>query len=259
MSTNDSLKKIGLNDKEIKIYLTLLKNGRSTPALLSRLAKINRATVYNIAKGLLNKGIIAEDLAGKTLYLIPLPPESLNQIIEKPRRELKEKEDLVKKAISELSMITVDKKYPVPKIRFVEEDKLEDFLYENFVKWNNDLLKTDFTWWGFQDHSLVEKYEDWILWTWHTKEFQDPRIKTNLLSNTSPIEQKMEKKLSRKKRDIRFVEGMNFSSSMWVAGDYLIMIVTAQHPYYLFEIHDPTMAHNMRETFKKLWSITNSK
>jgi predicted transcriptional regulator len=256
MSTQETLRGIGLQDKEIKIYLTLLKNGRTTPATLSTLTKINRATVYNLAKGLMGKGIIAEDLSGKTLYLVPLPPTHLRELIEKPKRELEEKEELVKKAIADLSLITADKKYPVPKIRFVEEDQLEDFLYDNFVKWQHELAKQEYTWWGIQDHSLVEHYEKWILWTWHTKEYQDPRVGAKLLSNDSSIEEKMGKKLSRQKRNIRFVPGMNFTSSVWVAGDYLVMAVTRQHPHYLFEIHDATLAHNMREVFKKLWAAT---
>ena len=256
MSNQDTLRKIGLNDKEIKVYLMLLKNGRTTPANLSKLTKINRATIYNIAKSLLTKGIIAEDLGGKTLYFIPLPPESLRQIIEKPKRELEEKEDLVKKAIAELSLITADKKYPVPKIRFVEEDQLEDYLYENFLKWQDALMKVDSTWWGFQDHTLVENFEKWIMWTWETKEYQNPDVKVHLISNVSQIEQKMSKKLSRVKRDIRFLDGMNFTSSVWVAGDYLVMTFTKQHPFYLVEIHDATLAHNMKEVFKKLWSLT---
>src|SRR5581483_10778664 len=111
MSTHESLREIGLNDKEIKIYMALLKSGRMTPAALAKLSKISRPTVYNIAKSLLSKGIIAEDLGGKTLYLIPLPPESLKEIIEKPKRELEEKEKVVKKLIGELSLVTAEKKY----------------------------------------------------------------------------------------------------------------------------------------------------
>jgi len=253
MTHQEKLKEAGLNDKEIKVYLTLLKHGRMIPAALATICKISRPTIYNIAKSLVSKGIIAEDLGGKTLYLTPLPLESLKQLVEKPRRELTEKEDLIKKLIGELSVVTAKKEYPVPKIRFVEEDNLEDFLYENFIKWQRALMKKDFTWWGFQDHSLVETYEDWILWTWKQKEYQDPRCHAHLLSNDSSIEHKLEKKLSRSKRDIRFVEGMNFTSSVWVAGDYLIMTVTQQHPFYLVEIHDATLAHNMREVFKRLW------
>jgi len=259
MATQDSLREIGLNDKEIKVYITLLKNGRMTPATLAKLCKISRPTIYNVAKSLLTKGIIAEDLGGKTLYLTPLPLESLKQIIEKPRRELEEKEEVIKKLIGELSFATAKKNYPVPKIRFVEEDNLEDFLYENTQKWNKELLKVDAIWWGFQDHSLVEHYEKWILWFWKQKEYQVERVKTRLLSNSSSIEEKMGKKLPRTKRDIRFLDGMNFTSSVWVTGDYLIMIVTQQHPFYLVEIHDAVLAHNMREVFKKLWSLTEQK
>lgn len=252
----DTLKKIGFTDKEIKVYLSLLKNGRTTPSNLAKLCHISRPTVYNVAKGLLMKGVIAEDLGGKTLYLTPLPTKSLQQIVDRPRRELRDKEELVKKAITELGFITAEKEYPIPKIRFVEENKLEDFLYENTAKWNKELLSVDGIWWGFQDHSLVEHYEKWIYWFWEQKEYQVDRIKTRLLSNVSRIEEKMGKKLPRTKRDIRFLPGMNFTSSVWVSGDYLIMISTQKHPFYLVEIHDATLAHNMREVFKKLWSST---
>lgn len=256
MSNQETLKLIGFSDKEIKVYLTLLKNGRSTPATLAKLCKITRPTVYNIAKSLVAKGVIAEDLGGKTLYFSPLPPENLNKIVEKPQRELEEKNELVKKAIAELSLITSQKEYPVPKIRFVEEDQLADFLYENTAKWNRALLDADSTWWGFQDHSLVEHYEKWILWFWEQKEYQIEKVKTKLLSNISPIEAIMGEKLSRKKRDIRFLSGLNFTSTVWVTGDYLIMVSTQKHPFYLVEIHDATLAHNMREVFKKMWSLT---
>ncbi len=256
MSTNETLRGIGLNDKEIRVYLTLLKSGKLTPAAVSRLTKINRATVYNISRGLVSKGFISEDLGGKTLYLSPLPPEGLYKIIEKSKRELDEKEAFIKKAVSELSLIAASKTYPVPKIRFVEEGDLEEFLYDNFLKWNSELMRNDGTWWGFQDHSIVANYEEWIQWILSLKEYQNPKIKAKLLSNASPIEQKMEKRLPREKRNIRFVTKMDFTSTVWVAGDYLIMISTREHPFYLVEIHDATLAHNMREVFKKLWELT---
>lgn len=259
MTIESILADIGLNTKEIKIYLTLLKNGKSLPSTLSRLTKINRASVYSTAKGLLAKGIIAEDMSGKTLYLSPLPIENLMQLVEKPKRELDEKADLIKKAVNELSFLTADKKYPVPKIRFVEESDVEDFLYTHCAKWNKEIMKSDGIWWGFQDPSFVEHYEKWIDWTWKQKDVQNQKFRVHLLSNiTSKIEQKMRtKRIAR--RDIRPLPGLDFTSSIWVAGDYLIMITTRQHPFYILEIHDHTLAHNMREVFKKLWSLTEVK
>ncbi len=259
MSTAEILNKIGLNEKEVKVYLALLKHGRSTPTTLSKLTKINRATIYNIAKQLLSLGVIAEDLGGKTLYFTPLPPDNLFQMVERPRKELTEKEDLIRKAVAELSVLRSEKDYPVPKIRFVDESGLEKFLYDNFVKWNEAIANCDYNWWGFQDHSLVEHYEDWILWTWNTKTYQNPKIRAKLLSNDSNIERKMEHKLDRRKRDIRFLGDMNFDSSIWIGGDYIVMVMTRQHPFYLVEIHDKVLAHNLREVFKKLWSLTELK
>lgn len=255
MTVNETLSQLGLNQKEIRVYTTLLKVGRMTPAAISRLTKINRATVYNIAKCLVTKGFIAEDLGSKTRYLSPLPAESMRQITEKQKREMAEKEKLVKELMGQISLMA-KKDYPVPKIRFVEEGELRDFLYDNFIKWQTDLMKKDFTWWGFQDHSLVEHYEDWILWTWKQKEYQDPRCHAHLFSNDSTIEKKLEKKLDRSKRDIRFAKGMDFTSSVWIGGDYVIMTVARQHPFYLVEIHDATLAHNLRQVFRNLWEKT---
>ncbi|MFA6594354.1 MAG: helix-turn-helix domain-containing protein [Candidatus Buchananbacteria bacterium] len=250
MAVQEVLRKIGLNDKEIKIYLSLLKNGKATPATLSKLTKINRATVYNVAQSLQSKGIVAEDLTDKVLYFSSLPPQNLEQIVERPRRELKAKELLIKKAIDDLSLITADKNYPVPKIRFVEEGDLENFLYDNTEKWLADVLKSDGIWWGFQDDSLVKQYKAWVDWYWKTP--LGKKCQMRMFSNSSEVEQEMKKKYPSSLRDIHYDNGLNFTSSVWVGGDYLIMIVTRQHPFYLFEVHDATLAHNMREVFKKL-------
>jgi len=252
MLLQNTLQKIGLNDKEIKVYLSLLKNGKLTPSALSKMTKINRATVYNIAQSLQSKGIIAEDISGKVLHFYPLPPKNLEQIIERPKRELEAKELLIKKAINDLSLINADKNYPVPRVRFVQENDLENFLYENTEKWEKDILQSDGIWWGFQDHSLVEQFKDWVNWYWKTPLGKE--CKMQILSNSSDVENEMAKRHPKDLRNIKYGEGMDFTSSIWVGGDYLIMIVTRQHPFYLFEIHDNTLAHNMRELFKKLWN-----
>lgn len=256
MAIHSTLKEVGLNDKEISVYLTLLKQGKATPASLSKLTKINRATVYNIAKSLQSKGIISEDLGGKTLYFTALPPESLGQIISRPIRELQEKESVIKKAIDELSLITPDEKYPVPKIRFVEEGNLENFLFENILKWQKSVIETDKAWWGTQDFTFLEHFRKFNDWYWGQPFSQN--VKMNLMSNDSLVEREVLKKYKTQSRDVRFSFDLDFTSSIWVGGDYLIMIVTKQHPFYLFEIHDETLAYNMREVFKKMWKESNS-
>lgn len=255
MSIKETLSKLGLSEKEIVLYTTLLKHGRSTPTVLSKMTKINRATVYHTAKGLISRGLIAEDVAGSTIHFLPLSPGNLEKIVEDSRRDLTHKENLVTQAIADLSLVAPDETYTVPKIRFVEEHNLEKFLYDNAARWNTELLKYDGTWWGFQDHSLVENFQEWILWVGKTKEYRDKRIQAKLLSNDSAVEKKIEAKIPKSKRNTRFVKDMNFTSTIWIVGDYVVTISTRAHPFSLIEIHDASLAHNLRETFKKMWNL----
>ena len=251
MAINDTLRQLGLNDKEIVVYLALLMAGKTTPTALSRQTKINRATIYNIAKSLIARGIIAEDISSKIAYFSPLSPSSLEQITKRPMRELKEKEELVKQAIDELSVITAKSEYPVPKIRFVEENDVENFLYENIEKWQKSVVEVDQTWWGIQDTTFIKVYRKFNDWYWQQPFSKD--VNMYQIGNDSEAEREALKRYQKENRDVRFSSDINFSSSVWVGGDYLIMIVTRQHPFYLVEIHDRTLAYNMSEVFKKMW------
>lgn len=256
MSAKDALKELGLNDKETKIYLTLLEKGRMMPSSLARITKINRATVYSAAKSLQSKGMVHEDFSGKSRYLLAASPTSLEQILIEQKRELDAKAQVVKDTIQELLLITTDKQYSVPKLQFIQESDLERFLFANTVKWQESALASDKVWWGFQDHTFVEIYESWIHATWTTPQGKDAKFRSNMLSNRSTIENKLREKYSKPKRNMRFMADTNFTSTVWVAGEYLVMVMTQHHPFYLFEIRDETLAHNMREVLKKLWEST---
>jgi sugar-specific transcriptional regulator TrmB len=256
MAINQTLKKLGLNDKEIQVYLTLLKNGQTKPSVLAPLTKLKRASLYHLAKGVLAKGLIAEDFGGKTLQFIPLPPTSLEQMAKQARRELADKENLIKKAIGEISLISASKAYPVPKIRFIEENNLEKFLFDNLVKWQQESINSDGVWWGFQDHTFIENFEKWISASWQTKESKNEHYRAQVFTNESQIEEKIKYRYPKQKRNVRFLKEQTFTATLWVCGDYLIIIATQQHPFYAFEIHDQLLANNMKTMFKKLWETT---
>lgn len=256
MAITHLLKELGLNDTEAKAYVALIKHGRTKPAELARLTKLNRATTYSVAKSLQSKGLLAEDGTGSVMYLNPLPPSALKQLVERPKRELEQKQKVMEEAVAELTQLAGEKNYPVPKLRFVPEHEIEEYLYDSTQRWQQSAIDTDGVWWGFQDHSFVETYERWIHSTWKTPQSKSLKFSSKVVSNNSAIERTLEKKYSKAKRDVRGVAGMNFTSTLWVAGDYVVMIQTSANPFYLFEIHDATLAHNMREICKKLWAET---
>jgi sugar-specific transcriptional regulator TrmB len=236
----DSLKKLGLSDKETAVYLCVLKNGKITPAAVSRITGINRTTVYSVAKDLAEKRFIAQDLGSSNNFLVALPPE-----------ELASKKTAIDKTIAELKDYTKDKAYPLPKITFIAEESLEDYLYNQIYKWYESMQKSDFTWWGFQDHTLVEHYQKWIDWQW--REAVPPKIQLKLLSNQSEVELKMKQK-QYQQRQIKFWPGQHqFTATTWVMGDYIVLVATKEKPFYLVETHDALLANNMRELFKGVW------
>ncbi len=250
----ESLFNLGLNQKEIDVYLAVLRQGKATPTDISKVSGVNRTTVYSVAKNLIEKGLIHLDQKGKIHFLAAKSPEELLDMVEREKMELKKKEKVAQDAIKELSALTRGQQFSIPKIQLIEEKKLEQFLYKRMPEWVTNNRKYQEKWWGFQDHTILEKYGEWIEWTWNA--FPDLDVK--LLSNETELERKMEKRVI-SRREIKFWEKTkDFSGTLWVAGDYLIMVVTRTRPHYLVEINDAVLAANQRELFKGLWQEVKS-
>lgn len=245
------LKKLDLNEKECLVYQTIVEAGKLSTARISRVTKINRTTVYSVCSELKKKGLIIESIGEKIAYWSAREGNDLDRVVARERFALARKEETISSLKDALKNMPGSKTFSIPKIRYVEEDELESHLHEASQKWNGSLVATkETTWWGFQDHTFVEHFQKWIVWYWkHTPK----NIDLNLFSNDATIEKHMEnQKITR--RNIRFWDGNSeFTGTLWITGDYITMIQTAERPFYLVEIHDAVLAHNMREVFKKLW------
>jgi hypothetical protein len=259
----DILAKLDLNDKERLVYRTIVEAGKISTARISRLTKINRTTVYSVCGELKKKALINESVGEKIAYWMAREGVELDRVIAREREALARKEETLNSLKETLKTLPGSKTFSIPKIRYVEEDELESYIYDAVPKWNESLLATrQATWWGFQDHRFVEQYEKWIVWYWKNA---PKEIDLKLFSNDSTIEKHMvEQKITR--RQIRFWNGnraqaeqssydekSDFTGTLWITGDYVTMIQTVERPFYLVEIHDAVLAHNMREVFKKLW------
>lgn len=243
---------LGIKGSEARLYRAALKMRNATPAGLARAINIKRTTAYYTAKGLAEKGLLIEDATKRPRTFSSVSPEDIQELIDRERKRNSQREKNLKEFANELSRTIADETYPVPQIRFVEEEKLEDFLYKEIPKWHKSIMETDATYWGFQDHTFLENYVKVTDWYWkHTRE---PNFTVKLLSNQSSVENKMSGKYPR--RTIKFWnKAGNFISTTWVMGNYVVMVNTHRHPFYLVEIHDATLAHDQREVFKNLWLL----
>lgn len=76
-----------------------------------------------------------------------------------------------------------------------------------------------------------------------------------LSEGKKPAEKEFAKKMkSDDRRQIKYWAKTNdFTATHAVLGNYVLFIVTKQHPYYMVETHDAVMAQNLRELFKGFW------
>lgn len=248
----EKLIEIGLSKTEAEIYLVILEHTKLTPARISRITGINRSTVYAAASELTKKGVITEDLSGKTKYLVALEPSNLLNQTRKKIREIKKIENIAEQIIPELELLPKSKNYSIPKIQFIESDDIEDFLYKKTPIWEQSMKDTgDTTWWGFQDHTFVEnkKYNDWILWYWKRAPKEND---LKLFTNQAEIESEMDKKRI-DRRKIKLWKGDNFTSTQWILGEYVVSVVTRGKLHYLVQIRDTVLAESIRNFVKHAW------
>ena len=244
---------LGLNTGEAKIYSAVVKSGEVAPAPLAKAAGTKRTTAYAIAHSLVEKGLLIENATKRPRTFSLTPPSEIKNIITQERRRFGEREKLLERFASELSRTQSEKTYPVPKIRFVEENKVEQFQLVEIPKWQKSVATRDKTWWGFQDHAWVEKYGHLIREYW--KDVPSD-VSLKFLSNQEDLSTELKLKNKFPRRTIKYWnKATNFLSSLWIAGDYVVIVNTRRKPHYLVEIHDETLANDLREVFKNLWPL----
>lgn len=249
---NSYLQQLGFSDKEIAVYLCVLESGKLSAAAVSRITKINRTTVYSVSKELIKKGVIHEDLGGINRYYTALSTDELRNLYKSQEADLEQKKGVIEDVIRELNALPKSKQYSVPKIRFIDELHVNDFLFKQLPVWIESAQKhSDHNWWGFQDASLLESYKDWIEYHW--KIFPED-FGTRLITNKKSAEKEMALKIANERRQVKYWDKtIDFTATHAVLGDYVLFMVTNQHPHYLVETHDAVMAQNLREMFKGLW------
>lgn len=250
----EKLQELGFNKTQIEVYLCVLSRGRATPALISKDTGIKRPTVYAAAIELIKQGIVNEDIAGKSKYLTA-STKDFEQLIAVKKQQLVQQELLATSLLPELKELARSAHSPIPKILYCSESELTDFLYKQSPVWNQSMIDTGETsWWGYNSADLIKQKfaRDWIVDYWKTA----PRkIDLHLFSPEHEEEKELKKKVN-ERRNIKNWSEEN-GATLWIVGDYIVMLVTNQKPQYAIQIKDRLMADSLRRTYRKLWQLIN--
>lgn len=253
MDISQQFSTLGFNDSEVQVYLGLAEVGKSTAGVLAKRLGMARTTVYSVLENLSQKGVVSlEEKRGATFYVVN-KPEALLRVVERERGVLAKKEQAARELVEHIGPFFRNKFFSIPKFQFFDgKASVENMLYEQLPNWRATLSSADHTWWGYQDHTFVTMFEPWLRHYWAVRPDCE---QVKLLSNNSPMEEKLRGKIER--REIRQIpEEYDFSSSVWIVGDYIILIMTRQEPVYAFQFRDANFAANLRSVFRLLWTMT---
>ncbi len=99
------LKHLGLSEKEIQTYLSVLKLGPSPVRKISEETKINRGTTYDILKSLIGLGLLSYYHKDKHQYFTAEDPEKLKDLLKDKQNTLSKLDNEINRIIPELKSI----------------------------------------------------------------------------------------------------------------------------------------------------------
>ena len=257
MILEEFFQKIGLSQKEARVYLRLAESGKSSASQIAARCKLKRPTVYSILQSLEDKNLVqqVQEANQPQAFYVAAEASSLVKMLENEEQsyheKMKIKKDLAKELIKEVEPFFKSTNYSIPKLTFYEgTTEINKLLYEECFNWQKSISHYDLTWWGYQDHGFVEQYFDWLGYYWKSRL---PNESIKLFSNKSEIEDTLAGKIT--DRVMKIVpDKFNFSSTIWILGEYVITIMTRQKPHYAFVLKDAVFASNQRQIFQLLWS-----
>lgn len=253
MDIAQQLNRIGLSAKGVDTYLSLLEMGRGTAYQLAKKMSVPRATVYFVLDELIQKGLISSAKKQSTTIFTPNPPAALLRLTEGERDEAARRVGIARGLVDLLGPIFERRAVEMPRLQFVEgREAVHALLQENEEAWHQSMLETDCTWWGFDDTSLFANYSQWFKQMWvRREELRRDRIYVNVFSNVAVASSLRERWPKTKLRP--FPEGYDFTSTLWLCGNFVI-VIASRRTHYALQLRDPLLAESIRFMFRMLWN-----
>lgn len=197
---NEALQNIGLNQKEIKVYLTILELGTQPASVIANRVKLPRNTSRFLLDKLVEKGVIKKTLRAKTQLYTPEEPKNLINLLERQRvvknAKFKEKISQLNHFMAELKTHYRMEKTK-PKVSFYEGD-------EGLIKVYEDTLTSSETLRSFANfESMHGVLPDYFI-TYYDRRVKN-KIKIRSIHPDSPLAREKTKNDKNEWRESRLV------------------------------------------------------
>jgi len=231
------LRKLGLDEKEIQVYLSLLRLGNTTASFVSRETNIDRATSYRYLDSLISKGLVSYVIKNNIKYFQAAHPEKI-------LKDLKEKEKEYKKILPELIEISSLPKEDTTAEVYKGKEGLKTVLH-NILKNKQDHLVL-----GDEGH-----FQDIfpIFFEQFLNGCKRNRIKEKVLCAKSVFEKI--KKFEYTYSETKAITDSNPLPTTTLIYGNKIVLLNWELPYNAVVISNKNMANAYRKHFDLLWKI----
>jgi HTH-type transcriptional regulator, sugar sensing transcriptional regulator len=229
------LRRLGLEEKEAKVYLALLSTGECTATKISQKTVLDRTLMYQITNKLIDKGLVSFVVKNNVKYFIAANPKKLLE-------DLKDKEHALSSILPRLNALTK-----------LDEQEMKVEVYrgkEGFRAILKDILRVGKDYIAFGEEGRMQQIIPIELGTF-LKRIELRGIKERVIVREDLRHIAFKSKTS----VFKFIPKEYLSPALTaVYGDKVVTILFNE-PYYAILTTSKDMAQSYRNHFELLWRI----
>lgn len=251
----ETLKSLGLSDKEITIYMAVLPLGNASASVLADRTGIVRPTVQYTCQQLQKKGLLGMHHKKNSFIYFPEDPSRLLYLLDEQKRKLDEQKDQVDRIVGEIKN-KINPKNVLPKIRFYEgkENVLKSFLGEimhNFDPHQEVLCFSKVIDEKDKNKQIINLANNFI------KARVEKKVPIRLISRYDCERSVFLKKTDKKNlRTTRLVESKTFdfpNGEMYIYQDRVYLLTIENELIFCCVIENHSIAQMHRSIFELVW------
>jgi len=239
----DILRKLGLTDQQISIYLMLIKTGAVSVNNLTKRLNISRISCYDTINRLVAKGLVTIDTLGSHRLFKAISPDELvrkAREIEEDARNTREKIEKLIPSLKKLESTSSEQSFS---FTYIGIEGMKSF-FESILRTKDNLLVIGAT--GKALTKLEYYFPQWhrkrIIRKIYTKVIFNYELRGSLITKISYSE-------------IRFLnKKQNVPSTIFIFGNHVANLLWLDNPV-CFVITSQEITQSYRKYFEQLWNL----
>lgn len=236
MELAETLKQLGMDEKQAKVYLAALELGSATIQELADKSGVKRTSIYNFLDEMKHEGLVSEFEANKKLLIIAADPHSL---VKRAERQAEK----TKNILPDL-MAIFNQPGEKSKVRYFEGT-------DGIIKAYDDMLITGEDIYAYSDLEKLASVMTERMWDWPIKRAA-LGIRFHGIAKAGPWSKFSMARNKEELREMKLIEDVDFETEINIYGNKVAM-VSFRRPYACVIIEDRAIVQTLRSAWKLLW------